>query len=71
VPAGFEERTLMLSDAQWGKVSEAYSTDESEYGGLTIKDIYDVAVGSFTGSSTVRKDVQALLGKMFFCVDSR
>ena len=67
VPAGFEERTLMLSDAQWDTVCEAYLTDESEYGGLMIKDIYAVAVGSFTGSSTVRKDVQALLGKMFLC----
>ena len=66
VPAGFEERTLMLSDAQWDKVMEAYVTDDSEYGGLMIKDIYAVAVGTFTGSGTVRDDVQALLGKMFF-----
>ena len=66
VPAGFEERTLMLSDAQWDKVFGANLTDESEYGWLVIKDIYAVAVGSFTGSSTVRGDVQALLGEMFF-----
>ena len=66
IPAGFEERTLMLSDAQWDKVIEAYLTDESGYGGLIIKDIYAVAAGSFTGSSTVRDDVQALLGEMFF-----
>jgi len=45
----------------------AYLTDESEYGGLMIKDIYGVAVGSSTGSSTVRDDVQALLGKYFLC----
>jgi hypothetical protein len=31
-----------------------------------IKDIYAVATGVFTGSSTVSKDVQALLGRMFF-----
>ena len=66
VPAGYEERTLMLSDAQWDKVVEAYSADDSEYGGLMIKDIYAVATGSFTGSSTVRNDAQALLGRMFF-----
>ena len=62
----FEERTLMLSDAQWDKVIEAYLTDDSEYAGLMIKDIYDVAVGTFTGSGTIRDDVQALLGKMSF-----
>ena len=56
----------MLSDAQWDKVFGANLTDESEYGWLVIKDIYAVAVGSFTGSSTVRGDVQALLGEMFF-----
>ena len=33
VPAGYEERTLMLSDAQWDKVVEAYSADDSDYGG--------------------------------------
>ena len=66
VPAGYEERTLMLSDAQWDKVVEAYSADDSEYGGLMIKDIYAVATGSFTGSSTVRNDAQALVGRMFF-----
>ena len=67
VPAGFEERTLMLSNAQWDKVINAYVTDDSEYGGLMIKDIYAVAVGIFTGSGTVRNDAQALLGKMFLC----
>jgi hypothetical protein len=67
VPAGYEERTLMLSDAQWDKVVEAYSADDSEYGGLMIKDIYAVATGSFTGSSTVRNDAQALVGRIFLC----
>ena len=66
VPAGYEERTLMLSDAQWDKVIEAYSVDDSEYGELMIKDIYAMATGIFTGSGTVRNDAQALLGRMFF-----
>ena len=57
----------MLSDAQWDKVMEAYSADDSEYGGLMIKDIYAVATGTFTGSSTVSDDVQALLGKICLC----
>ena len=67
VPVGFEERTMMLHDAQWDKVVAAYVTDDSEYGGLMIKDIYAVATGAFAGSSTVRDDAQALLGEMSLC----
>lgn len=70
MPMGFSEKRLALADEQWARIVQGYSTDEkSAYGGLPIKNIYDVGCGTFAGPNMVANDASALLGKMFFTVN--